>query len=174
MYLMVGSFLLCHSSLKSYENKTTILPFHLQYFWCHFCSQVIQRWARMTKIAAHVDASFVAMDHKGRLKSLCAPTSTATSGQGSFRRWKSTNRGSTDRIRLQFVKRKKTEALRMENTKTKATISTCLLLTWTYFGMNLFYALLLVTESAGNLTQVRLVHSSHSNLPWHRNTSIKL
>ncbi len=45
----------------------------------------------------------------------------------------------------------------MEISKLKSTLYSCLLLTWTYFIMNLFYAILLVYESATLLTGERAV-----------------
>ena len=43
----------------------------------------------------------------------------------------------------------------MDETKTKSHIFTCLVLTWSYFAMNICYAILLVTESANTLSGVR-------------------
>ena len=44
----------------------------------------------------------------------------------------------------------------MDETKTKAHIFTCLVLTWSYFAMNVCYATLLVIESSNTLVGVRV------------------
>ena len=54
----------------------------------------------------------------------------------------------------------------MENSKLKSTLSTCLLLALSYFLLNIFYASLLVYESATLLSGDRAVQNNEM-LSWH-------
>ena len=49
----------------------------------------------------------------------------------------------------------------MDESKTKTTLFSCVLLAWSYFSMNLPYALLLIVESVANITGVSKMNNKY-------------